>query len=359
MKSQMKGHMKRQRMPRTVTLSVLCLLLMAQAPHWAHARPQETPKPEAEEKAAKTPAEEKSDEAEKKPTDRYLAITGASVYTMAGSVLEGVTVLSKNGKIFEIGSDLVIPETAVRIDAQGYQVYPGLIALRTSGLVGSGDPEDSTNVYGLQLEMALAGGLTTVVTGNTAAKLTRGTVEGLVLKRNLFESIDYSTRNPSRRRSFRGALERVRKHLRDLEEYEEKKKTDPETKKPDEKWIRGDYSKAMKLIKHEATAQITANSAHEIRQICGLASHYDLQVFIQGAREAWTVAGEMGRAGVSAVVTPRDRRNPDERTNRPTGSTIQNASALYEHGVPIAITTTGWVRFRGKRASLLDHGDLQ
>ena len=49
------------------------------------------------------------------------------------------------------------------------------------------------------------------------------------------------------------------------------------------------------------------------------------------------MAGEMARAGLQAVITPRTRRDRDERTNRPNGSSIENARILHEHGVPLAI----------------------
>lgn len=327
----------RRRALGTVVTRVLCLLLLLEIPLWNEARSEEAPKQGTAKKDAEAP--EKKEE-EKPEPDRYLAVAGVTVHTMAGAVLEGTTVLSKNGKIVAIGRSVTIPDGAQTLDARGYHLYPGLIALRSSRLVGSGSPEDSTDVYGLYLELALAGGLTTVVSGNAAAKLTRGSVDDLLLKKNLFESIEYSTRNPSSRRKLREALERVRGHLRDLEDYERRKKTDPDAPKPDEKWIKGDYAKALRLMKHEATARANADSTHDIRAVCGLARHYDLQVVIEGAREGWTVADEMGRARVAAVISARDRVDPDERTNRPTGSTIQNARVLHEHGVPIAITAT-------------------
>jgi len=58
---------------------------------------------------------------------------------------------------------------------------------------------------------------------------------------------------------------------------------------------------------------------------------------IRGAWEGWTVAPQMGRAGVSAIITPRDRVMRDERDNRANGSSIENAAILHAQGVPLAI----------------------
>jgi imidazolonepropionase-like amidohydrolase len=82
---------------------------------------------------------------------------------------------------------------------------------------------------------------------------------------------------------------------------------------------------------------VEANTAHEIVQACQLAEQYGCRLVIRGAVEGWTVASDMSRAKVSAIVTPRQRRSEDRRLNRPTGWSITNAANLYEYGVPIAI----------------------
>ncbi len=41
------------------------------------------------------------------------------------------------------------------------------------------------------------------------------------------------------------------------------------------------------------------------------------------------------------MITPRTRQDPDERLNRPNGSSIENARILFEHGVPLAIVPLG------------------
>ncbi len=320
-------------------ISALLALLLALAPSGA-VRTDEPRRgrPNAEAPAeAKRADEEKSEEKEDEEKDHFLAITGGTVHTVTGPQLEGVTILCKNGRIHAIGREIEIPEKAERIDASGHHVYPGLIALSSSGLVGYGDPEVSTDVYDLELTLGLAGGLTTVVAGTTAAKLTHGTLDGLILRRNLLESISYSTRSPSSRARFREALDRVREHLRALERYDDEKKRDPEAKKPDEKWIRGPYSTAMRLLKKEAIGRATANDAGDITALARLAGHYGFRLVIQGATEGWTVPRELASAGVAAIITPRSRRDRDERLVRPNGSSIEMARILHEHGVPFGI----------------------
>ncbi|MBM4091923.1 MAG: hypothetical protein FJ276_21205, partial [Planctomycetes bacterium] len=165
------------------------------------------------------------DEPEK--PDRFFAVTGATVHTVTGPTVAGATILVKNGKIAAIGHDVAIPEKTEVLNAAGYHLYPGLVAVNSSGLVGNEPPEDSTDVFGFNMTLGLAGGITTAVSGNTAAKLTFGNLEDHVLKRNLFHQLQYSTRNPDGHRRLREQLDRARQHLRDLAAHEEEKKTNP------------------------------------------------------------------------------------------------------------------------------------
>jgi imidazolonepropionase-like amidohydrolase len=302
--------------------------------------PKEEPQPAAEAKPENQgeQGEKKTEEdEEEKEEDRYFAVTGAIVHTVGGPTLAGPTILTKNGKIAAIGHDVEIPDDAEILDAAGFHLYPGLVAVSSSGLVGSSAPEDSTDVFNLSMNLALAGGITTVVSGNTAAKLTFGTLEDHVVKGNLFHTLSYTTRSPDARRQFRDTLERVRQYIRDLNAYEEKKKTDPQAKEPDKAWLKGNYETAFKLMRNELVAVADADTAQHLRELAELAQQYNLRVVIRGAYEGWTVAPEMARAGLRAVVTPRTNRDPDEELNRPNGSSIENARILHDHGVTLAI----------------------
>ena len=71
--------------------------------------------------------------------------------------------------------------------------------------------------------------------------------------------------------------------------------------------------------------------------MAALAEQYQFRLVVRGAGEGWVVAPALARAGIRAVITPRTRRDPDERLNRPNGSSIENARVLHEHGVTLAI----------------------
>ena len=305
-------------------------------------QPATQPTSQAASQPTTQPASQPADEEEKKPADRYLVVTNANVHTVSGPDMPDTTIVCKNGKIASLGADVTIPEPGDRadvefLDAQGRHVYPGLIAAQSTGILGAAPSKDSTNLYSLYMTIALAGGLTTAVTGNSAAKLTYGTLEDHVLKDNLFVRLRYTTDSPDGRRTLRRDLDKVRQYIRDLEKHEQEKAKDPEAKEPDKEWLKGKFKEYYALLRGERTAYLEANSAHEITQACRLAQQYNFRLVIRGAVEGWTVAGLMSRAKVSAIVTPRQRRSEDRKLNRPTGWSITNAARLHRYGVPLAI----------------------
>lgn len=56
-----------------------------------------------------------------------IVISNATLHTVSGEVIKSGTIVLKDGKIAEIGTNLTIPAEATRIDAEGKHVYPGLI----------------------------------------------------------------------------------------------------------------------------------------------------------------------------------------------------------------------------------------
>ncbi len=281
------------------------------------------------------------------PKDRFFAITGATVHTVTDGDLFGATILAKNGKIIDIGRSISLPEGSETLDATGFHVYPGFIAASGGNLLGSEPPDDTTDVFSLNMAIALAGGITTAVSGNTAANLTYGSVDDMIVRRDLFKSLRYASDNPDGRRKLRADFEKVRQYLRDLQAHEEKKKTDPQAKEPDKEWIKGDYDAYLKLLRNETIAVMDANTAHELIDICDLAERFGIRVVVRGAIEGWTVAPQLARAGVDVIITPRRTADRDDRLNRPNGPSIENAAILHRHGVrlafvPAVATITLW-----------------
>ncbi len=269
--------------------------------------------------------------------ERWLAVINGRVHTVTGPVLEQATVLCKDGVIAAVGADVHLPPECEVVDARGMYVYPGLVAAAAGGIHGDDDPQDTTNVFSLNMNVALAGGITTAIAGKSVAKLTFGSTEDMVLRSDAFVELSYTTSKPLERAQLRADLERVRGYLRDLRKHEREKKTDKDAKPPAKDWLKGKYEKYRKLLEHQAVAVASADTSQQLRDLAGLATTYGFDLVIRGAYEGWITASGLGRAGASAVITPRTNRPPDERLNRPNGSSIENARILRDHGVIVAV----------------------
>jgi hypothetical protein len=289
---------------------------------------------------ASKPASQPATSPTTKPAEEevYFAITGGIVHPVSGPDRRDVTILCKDGKIVEIGRHVVVPEGATTIDASGLHVYPGLIACNSFGIVGSGKVEDSTNAFSLNMTLANAGGLTTVVTGNTAAKVSYGSLEGMVLREDLF--VNLRARSSADRRAVRETFEEVRQYIRDKAEFDRRKaEGDQDAKAPDESKIKGRNEEYYKLIRREKTALVQADSRTELLGLCELIEHFGFDAVIRGAGEGWTIPDVLGRANVKVIVMPRRIAPRDERSVQDTGGSIEMAAILYRHGVDIAVTS--------------------
>ena len=301
-------------------------------------QPAEEPKDDAKDEDAKDDeSDEEADEEEEEEPDRFLAITGGTVHTITDGTLSGVTILCKNGTIDRIGRHIKIPEEAETIDATGLHVYPGIVAADSTGILGNASPTDSADVYGLTLNLALASGITTVVADNSAAKLTWGTLDGMQLRDNVFETLRYSTEDPSGKRRVDEAFESIREYMRELERYQRDKQDNPDAEEPDDAPIKGGNAKYYKLLKGEAVALVRANDATEMIQAAGLAERYGFRLVIRGAVEGWTIPSYLARAKVDCIISPRQTQDPDPYAAEPTGSSIENAKILHDHGIRLAI----------------------
>lgn len=278
----------------------------------------------------------KKDEKAEKVEDRWYAVVGGEVHTGTGAVLRGATVLSKNGKITAIGYDLDIPPEAKKLDATGLLVYPGIVATSTQGVVSlsGSDLEDTIDPFNPRMILGLASGVTTSGVAGAAVKLKRFSVKDPVVREKLYTTLSWTDRNPSGKRSLREKFQKAADYLRQYRDWEEKVKKDKDLKEPAKKDI---DSSILTVLKGETLAKFTANDRDDILGVARLAQEYGFRPVVEGCTEGWTVAGELGRAGAYAIVTPRERRAKDEQLAADAGSNIKNAAILYQAGVQVAV----------------------
>jgi imidazolonepropionase-like amidohydrolase len=319
---------------RIVTHAAFALLALAIVPSGrAFAFQDEGGGDKTEKKEGDKDAKDKD---KKKEEDRWFAATGGDVYTGRGGVLRGATVLAKNGKIDQIGYDIILPEGTKTLDVKGYRVYPGLVAISSQGLLGNAgsDFEDTIDPFNSRLVLGLATGITTTGTGSSAVKLKRFSVEGMVLAEKIFAVFTWSNRSPRGKFELREKFRTTAEYLRQYREWEKKVKEQKELAEPNKKGV---DNSCLAVLKGEQTAKFVANDADELLGIARLAQEFGFRPVIEGVQEGWTVADELGRAGARVILTPRERRPKDEQQAREGGTSIENAAKLYKAGVQVAI----------------------
>lgn len=318
---------------RTV-LPLAALGLLIAAPAFAQPR-RRRPMPRRPAPPKKVDDEKKKEDETPKKPDRWFAVHAGWVHTVsAQGVLRDVTILAKNGKVVRIGADLELPEKCEVLDAKTKHVYPGLVAYNSFGIVSS-SPQDSTDVFGLSMVMALSTGFTTVSSSGSIAKLTYGTLEDHYVGRKQTE-IGINLRTAAARRRLRADFEKVRAHAREVRAYGVKKSKGEKVGKPP-KPLSGKLSMYAKLMQGTGYASIRADTAADLRAAAQLGIDYGFRATITGGTEAHKVAPILGRAGFRVVVVPRNRPSPWVRTPRKLDWSIETPKKLKAAGVPMII----------------------
>jgi len=319
------------RMQRTLSLALAATVALAP---FASAFIQEKTPETKDEKKDET--KDAKDEKKKKEDDRWYAVVGGDVYTGTGAVLRGATILAKNGKIEKIDYDVELPADTKKLDATGYRIYPGLVAISSQGLLGNaaGDYDDTIDPFNSRMILGLAAGITTTGSGSTAVKLKRFSVEGSVIAEKIYAIFSWSNRAPRAKFELREKFKNTADYLRQFRDWEKKVKEQKDLAEPSKKNV---DSSCLAVLKGEQTAKFVTGNRDELLGIARLAQEFGFRPVIENAQEAWTVADELGRAGARVILTPRDRAQKDEQQTREGGSSIENAAILHKAGVQIAI----------------------
>jgi imidazolonepropionase-like amidohydrolase len=289
------------------------------------------------------------------PAPVYVALVNGDVHTPTG-VLKGATILFKDAKIHRIGHDLELPESTTKHDAAGRRVLPGFVAAAARGLGFSGSAQkiaDSLDPYQETIKLALAAGITSAHVetgggifgerteggGGTSAviKMSWADLDRMLVVEpaaiNLSSWIRASAQQRTEtREKFRKAREMLEK-IRDFEARRVQGKLASNEQAP----APGSLDSYVKVLRGDIPARISASSAEDLATALALVNEFRFRAVLLDADEAWTMAEEIGRARCICVITPRRRRMADKRSNRPSGTSIEQAAILRKAGVKFAI----------------------
>lgn len=301
-----------------------------------------------------------------------LFIKNATIYTMAGGVVEGGCILVEDGKIKEVGTDLVAPLDAEVIDASGKMVFPGFIDSHCHigmweegiGFEGADGNEmtdpitphlraiDAINPRDEAFGNAIKGGVTTAATGPGSANVIGGTfsviklhgdriddmivVETLAMKCAFGENPKrvYSERkvSPSTRM---GTASHLRETLAKAIEYKNKKAAagDDASKMPayDMK-----LEAMLPVVNGEIPLKAHAHRADDIFTSIRIAKEFGVKLTLEHCTEGHLIADYLAKEGYAAIVGPSfGNKSKFELNNK----TFDTPKVMVEAGCKIAIMT--------------------
>jgi imidazolonepropionase-like amidohydrolase len=314
-----------------------------------------------------------------KANAQTVAITDGLVAIGDGDApIIGATVLMRDGKIIAVGTNVVIPANAERIDAKGKWVTPGLFAgfsrLGLSEIEGVDptndisaakspfsaviDAEDSINPRANAIAVSRQAGITRAVVapdnptrmfGGFGAVIDTSADFDVMTKRRAFQYVDFGETGAaeaggSRSASFayfRNAITEVREYAQSLR---------PMAMRPhDTELTKADMAALLPVLKGEVPLMVRVESAVDIRRMLALKREFpSLDMIIVGATEGWEVATEIAAAKVPVVVYPMNDL-PD--SFEMLSATQSNAGRLEKAGVKMSFGQIG--RFESLQVRLL------
>jgi imidazolonepropionase-like amidohydrolase len=290
-----------------------------------------------------------------------LAITGAKIITMAGRTIEKGTVLADKGKIIGVHEGMLIPPGAEIYDAAGLIVMPGMIDSHSHvGIVEEiyreeGDDSnettgpvtphlraiDAVNPMDLGFRDALAGGITTLVTGPGSANIIGG--EMVAMKTHGTVVDDMIVRFPV---GLKAALGENPKRS-----YGRDKKT-PATRMASAAIIREALIQGLEYLKKEAPERdlkmeslgrvlrgevplrVHAHRADDIMTALRIAAEFDIDLIIEHCTEGHLIAKRLAQKKIPVVIGPLIANRAKVEMQ---GITLETARVLAENGVMFAI----------------------
>ena len=300
------------------------------------------------------------------------AIINGTVYTMAGRVIEGGTVLIEAGKIRAVGAHLPLPHDAEIIDANHKHVMPGIVDAHTHigifeqgiGFEGADGNEmtnpatphlralDGINPMDPAFKGAVAGGITCLTVAPGSANVIGGTavaiktwgklVDDMVVRDPIGLKIAFGEnpkrvyssqkKTPSTRMAVASILRENLVAARNYMEKMERAKEDEE-KAPDRDLK---LEVLVRVLKKEIPLRAHAHRADDITTAIRIAEEFDVDICIEHCTEGHLIADFLGEKKVAAMVGPTLGTRPKiELVN----TSFSTPGILFRAGVKVALVS--------------------
>ncbi len=288
-----------------------------------------------------------------------IALQNAKLWT-GEELIEGATVIIRNGSVISAGTDALVPSGIETIDADGSWVTPGIFsAFSRIGIVevGAEDPTNDTvaplSGYSAALDMTdaynpLATNVAvTRISGVTRAAIAPSFGSGLFGGQGFIADMSGKPESVTRQKAFTfinmgeagagleggsrpAAWATLRAALVDARTYPARFIANNEG----DALNRVDAQALAPAAKGQQLILIAVSRASDIRNVIELKNaNPSLRIALVGAEEGWMVANELASANVGVIIDPyANLPGAFERL----GSTQENAARLIEAGVTTA-----------------------
>ncbi len=269
-----------------------------------------------------------------------VAIVNAKIHVEPGTVIDGGTIVIKDGKISAVGKSVAIPADAEQIDATGKTVTAGLIdsssrlglvevdqvsstnegqfadARGADAIHAAYSVTDGYNPQSVAIPVARTGGVTTVVSApggglvagaSAAFSLSSGALSDVLIAEDVAMYATLGEQAVSSGDGSRGmAMERLRELFDDARDYARRKSSYDRNQTRAFAARRLDLAALGNVLSGKMPLVVRANRSSDISAALRLGKALKLRLVIEGGVEAWQVAEELAAAKVGVILDPFD-----------------------------------------------------
>ncbi|MEO8448892.1 MAG: amidohydrolase family protein [Gemmatimonadota bacterium] len=262
-------------------------------------------------------------------SDQVIVVRGATIHTATGAPISNGIIVVRNGKIAAVGAGVSVPAGAKVYEMAGKDLTPGLVDNHSHIGAKSTDLNDSPMLIGPQhrfidaldwndpdFKDAVSGGVTTIVTGPGSGENVSGMAAVIKTfgtaydKRTLLEKggMKFAMGPKSRDRyptTSMGVAANLRQYLIKTQEYmAARKKWEDDGQKGAPPARDLGFEGMADVLSKRTYVRAHVHSATDVMTLLRLKDEFGFDLALHHSTEAYKVAAEVAKRGVSAVVVP-------------------------------------------------------